>query len=129
MKEELEVLDSYKKAMAVNEKLLWLRGATGIGAIVTVAWAVCRSYIGGGLLVTLIGVIFLLLVYKIGVSPLFAVASSVLCFYFRVVGIWLPLLSYLLALVLLYLDLRIDNLSRKVAALSQVGDSEADPQR
>ena len=53
-------------------------------------------------------------IYKFGASPMFAVAASVLSFYFNAVGVWLPVTSYVVAAPLLYVDLKRDNLWRRI---------------
>ena len=49
---------------------------------------------------------------------MFAVASSVLSFHFHVVGIWLPIISYGLGLLLLYVETPFADLKREVDPLN-----------
>lgn len=97
----------------LNERTLWVRGVVGIGAIVTCIWILYHAFKTDGLLATLIGAVFLIVVSRIGVAPLFAAVTTLLCFYFHTVGWWLPAISYILAGFLLYLDLKLDATKRK----------------
>ncbi|MHB8390844.1 MAG: hypothetical protein ACYDBH_14890 [Acidobacteriaceae bacterium] len=43
---------------------------------------------------------------------MFAVASSFIYFYFHAAGVWLPVVSYVIAFILLYISIRLDYLQR-----------------
>jgi hypothetical protein len=96
----LSETEDYSQINSLNERTLWVRGATGIGAIITSVWIVYHAFKTDGLLATLVGLVFLVLISKMGVAPLFAVVTTLLCFYFHAVGWWLPALSYVLTRVL-----------------------------
>lgn len=84
-----------------------------VAASLGVIYHAYRSSGFGGALVAVAGVA---VAYWFGISPLFAIASSVLAFYFHVVGAWLPILSYAWAGVLLYLDWRTARVARRMMA-------------
>jgi hypothetical protein len=81
---------------------------TGIGAILTCIWIIYHSFGTAGILATLVGIVFLGIFYRLCV-----VVSTLVCFYFHVVGWWLPVISYVLAGFLLYMDLRLDAAKHK----------------
>ena len=90
------------------------RFLTGIGASVCSFWLIYCVFAAHGFLIAFFAFIGLSFVFKFGLSPMFAVASSVLCFHFNAVGNWLPITSYVLGAITLYLDLIFDNLRRRV---------------
>ena len=106
--------ENYAHINNLNERTLWLRGLTGIAAVVTCVWIIYHAFKTDGILATLVGLVFLTLIYRMGVAPLFAVVATLLCFYFHSVGWWLPAISYVLASFLLYMDLRLDSARRKM---------------
>jgi len=99
----------------LNKSIIWLRLATLIGTLTSSFWLIYITYISNGIWAVLLLCALLSIVYKFGVSPIFAVVASILHFHFRVVGIWLPLGSYVFAMVLLYVDLCNDKLRRQQA--------------
>lgn len=97
----------------LNERTLWVRGVVGVGAIITCIWILYHAFKTDGLLAALVGAVFLFVVFRIGVAPLFATVATLLCFYFHAVRWWLPAASYLLAGFLLYMDLKLEAEKRK----------------
>ena len=85
-----------------------------VGAVVCSFWVIYRVFAASGFLLAFFAFLGLSAVYKFGVSPMFAVAASILCFYFNAVGLWLPITAYIVAALLLYVDLKRDNLRRRV---------------
>ena len=108
--------EDYERINGLNERILWVRGLTGLGTVVTTVWIMYHAFKTGGFLTTIVGLVFLSIIYRFGVAPLFAVVTSLLHFYFHLVGIWLPIISYLLAAFLLYMDLRLDTAKRRATA-------------
>ena len=51
-------------------------------------WLLYRVFADRGFLLAFVAFLALSFVYKFGVSPMFAVAASVLYFYFKAVGLW-----------------------------------------
>jgi hypothetical protein len=88
---------------------------TGVGALAACSfWLIYRTFAGHGFWIAVLVFVGLSFVYKFGISPMFTVAASALCFGYKAVGIWLPLISYVIAAVLLCVDLRRDRLKRRV---------------
>jgi len=101
----------------INKLRKWTssaRSITMLGASVTSFWLIYRVFVIYGFWAALVCFLGLSIVYGLGVSPMFVVATNLLCFYFKVVGIWLPIISYILAIILLYVDMRVDNLRKRV---------------
>lgn len=98
----------------LERRISWARGVTAVGALVCSFWLIYRAFAVRGFWVAVLVFVGLGFVYKFGISPMFAVAASGLCFGFKAVGIWLPLVSYVFAAVLLYVDLKRDKLKRRV---------------
>jgi hypothetical protein len=90
------------------------RFLTSIGASVCSFWLIYRVFAAHGFLLALLAFVGLGFLFKFGLSPMFAVAASFLCFHFNAVGSWLPITSYALAASTLYLDLVFENLRRRV---------------
>ncbi len=116
--------EEYKRINGLNERTLWVRGLTGLGAVVTTVWIAYHAFKTDGFLATIIGLVFLCIIYRFGVAPIFAIVTSLLHFHFHIVGIWLPIISYLMAGFLLYMDLRLDTAKRRaIAGISGAGPS------
>lgn len=109
-----KVQNEIRWLQALESRVSWVRVATQLGALCCSFWLIYRVFAARGFWLAFFAFIGLSLIYRFGVSPMFAVAASVLCFYFSAVGMWLPLISYVSALVLLYVDLKRDNLRRRV---------------
>ena len=120
MEPEIEDISSEKvqseirRLQMLESRISWARTVTLIGGAVCSFWVIYRVFAARGFFLALLAFAALSLVYKFGVSPMFAVAASVLCFYFSAVGVWLPVMSYILAAILLYVDLKRDSLKRRV---------------
>src|SRR5947209_20416738 len=120
MKRESEEISSegvqneIRQLQLLENRLSWTRILTQIGGTVCSFWLIYRVFTVHGFLPAFLAFLGLSIVYKFGVSPMFAVAASVLCFRYNAVGIWLPIISYFLAVVLLYIDLKRDNLRLRV---------------
>jgi hypothetical protein len=84
----------------------WLGYSISVAAAVTSFWMIYCAYKERGLFAALIAFFFLSLCYGAGPALMFAVASSVLCFHFYVVGVWLPIVSYVAGGFLLFVALR-----------------------
>jgi|SRR5439155_11451513 len=83
-----------------------------VGAPVTSFWLMYCVYKQIGVIAAVASFLGLSLIYALGIAPMFAVAATALCFYFHVIGFWLPLLAYITAFVLLIVSLRVGALSR-----------------
>ncbi len=99
---------------ALGKRVAPVRLLTAIGAPLTSFWLLYVVYQSAGLLAACIGFIGLCIVYKFGLSPMWALAASVLAFKYGSVGVWLPVVSYIAAAMLLYVDFRMDSLKRRV---------------
>ena len=120
MKREIADIQSTKVQASIRE-LQWLESHVAWAGVVTLLgglaasfWLLYRVFHAKGFWMSLLAFAGLSLLCKFGFSPTFAVASSFLCFHFHAVGIWLPLSSYVLAAVLLYVDFKRANLWRRI---------------
>lgn len=109
-----KVQNEIRRLQTLESRISWARVVTQIGGIVCSFWLIYRVFAARGFLLAFLAFVALGFVYKFGVSPMFAVAASVLCFYFKAVGLWLPVTSYVVAAILLYVDLKRDRLRRRV---------------
>ena len=80
----------------------WVPLITKVGAIACGIWTVYRVSAVQGWLPAIIVFVVMAVLYTLGVSILFAVAASVVCFVFRDAGIWLALIAFALAAVAAY---------------------------
>jgi len=103
-----------RRLEVLEKRISWARALTLIGGLACCFWVLYRVFATRGLLLAFLAFIALSVVYKFGISPLFAVSASVLSFYLNAVGVWLPVTSYVLAAILLYVDLKRDSLRRRV---------------
>lgn len=87
---------------------------TAIGAPLTSLWLLYIVFQAAGFLMALVWFIGLSIAYQFGPSPMLALASSVLAFQYRTVSVWLPAVSYAAAALLLYVDIRMQSLKRRV---------------
>ena len=87
---------------ATTPKSPWVPLITRVGAIACGIWTVYRVGVVQGWLQATIVFVVLAVLYTLGVSVLFAVAASVVCFVFRDAGIWLALIAFALAAVAAY---------------------------
>lgn len=78
--------------------------ANTAGAVLVSWWLVYLVFRSSGWGPAIGGFILLAMVFKLGVAPLFAIASSFVCFKFDAVGAWLPILSYTTATMGLFTD-------------------------
>jgi hypothetical protein len=120
MEPEIEDIASEKvqseisRLETLESRILWLRIITLLGGTICSFWLIYRMYAAHGFVLAFVAFLGLGFVYKFGVSPIFAVAASILCFYFNAVGVWLPVTSYVAGAITLYADLKRDNLRRRV---------------
>lgn len=98
------------------QKTLWVRYATVIGALGTSLWIIVLYFYTKGVAAAAGSLVCMIIIRWFGYSPLFALNASLLCFHFDAVGIWLPIISYILAPIMLYVDLKGDKL-RKIIGL------------
>lgn len=109
-----KVQNEIQRINELTKWVSWARPITMLGALITSFWLIYRVFVAYGFWAALACFVGLSLVYGLGISPMFAVAASVLCFYFKAIGVWLPIISYILAIILLYFDIQVDNLRRRV---------------
>ena len=95
------------KRQQLEGKYGWLGPASTLCATVTSFWLLYVVFQAKGFLATFVTFFFLGVALKLGPAPMFAVAASILCFYFNKVDMWLPLLSYVVAAVTLYVTVRL----------------------
>ena len=100
--------------LALERRIAWLRPVVLLAAIISSFWLVYAALVHRGLFVAVLAFVGLSIVYMFGPAPMFAVAASVLFFYLGVVGIWLSLSSYALAIFSLIVDVRRDRLLRRL---------------
>jgi hypothetical protein len=70
----------------LETRISWARTVTHVGAITCSFWLIYRVFEAQGFWGAVFAFIGLCVVYGFGLSPMFAVAASVLCFHFTVVG-------------------------------------------
>jgi hypothetical protein len=92
----------------------WLGYLSSLGALITSFWFIYLAYEARGLLAAFAVFAFLSLCYGAGPALMFAVASSFLCFRFHVVGLWLPIVAYVAAVILLFVALRLHRVRRLI---------------
>ena len=90
-----------------RQKLWWLAATNSFGALVSTVWVLYLVFDAAGFWRMVLAAFLLSLLLKAGPALLFAVAASILCFHYSVVGLWLPILSYCSAGVALVLDFRL----------------------
>ena len=112
MDSELE--RAFADVQHIEGRIRWARPLTSVAALVCSLWVVYRVFAVHGIFAAAFAFLGLGLIYGLGVSPMLAVAASVLCFGYRAVGMWFPLLTYVLAAILLYADLKRDRLMRRL---------------
>ncbi len=86
---------------------------TMLGALGCSYWVIYREFAAHGFILALLSFFGFGVICKFGLSPLFAVAASILYFHYAVVGVWLPVISYVFGAMLLYVDWKHDNLRRR----------------
>ena len=101
-----------QRLMGIANATAWMRPVAGLGATVTSFWLIYLVYSASAAGPAAGMFMLMSFVYWFGPSPMFAVAASILCFHFEAVGLWLPVVSYVMAAVLLYVDLGVDRLTR-----------------
>lgn len=68
-------------------------------AMLSCGWVLVLVWPKHGVLGELVALFLFSFLYKIGTAPQLAVAATILCVYFGVIGWWFPILSYTLAIV------------------------------
>lgn len=66
-------------------------------------WIIFLVYEAKGIVIAILVLPFMALFYIPGPAPTFAIAASILYFYFHVVDPWLPVISYMLAVITLFI--------------------------
>jgi hypothetical protein len=97
---------------ALESRTAWARPVILLAALLTSLWLVYRALTQGGVWVAVLVFIGLSIAFNFGPAPMFAAAASALCFYLKAIGIWLPLLSYAVAIASLAVDLRRESLRK-----------------
>ena len=93
--------------MRRTQKFWWVAAINFLGAALSTTWVLYLVYDAAGFWRSVLAAIPLGLILRFaGSAPLFAVAASLLCFHYSVVGLWLPLLSYCSGGIGLFLHLR-----------------------
>ncbi len=113
---------AYGRLELLQSRVLWARAISGIGAIVCSFWLIYRVLVAHGFLAALAAFVGLSLAYKFGQPFMFMIASSFLCFACKAVGIWLPIVSYVVGAILLYVDVKVDNFQRRTRTLPKTGE-------
>jgi hypothetical protein len=108
------IQESIQRLRRIHHWTMWARPLTLAGTLFTAFWLVYLVFRAFGFVAAFGCFLGLSFVYNLGASPMFAVASSVLTFYFHAVGLWLPITSYVLAALLLYIDTFVDGLKQRV---------------
>jgi hypothetical protein len=92
MKPDIEDISSEKvqseirRLHALESRISWARVLTLVGAIGCSLWLIYRTFEANGFLLAFLAFVALSFVYTVGLSAMFAVAASVLYFYFKAVG-------------------------------------------
>jgi hypothetical protein len=89
------------RAKAILGLLAWTNIVTKIGGLTSSTWLVYLVYTTSGFIDAFFVFIGMSLAFKFGTAPMFAIAASVLCFRYSAVWIWLPIVSYVAAVILL----------------------------
>ena len=89
--------------------------ANRIGAFGTAAWMMYVMLSRGGWLSSVVAFVVLSFSYKFGTAPLFMVAASYLSFGLNAVGVWLPILSYVLGAIDLTIAFRLYREAKNLA--------------
>ncbi len=78
-----------------------------VGGPLTGLWVIWMTYTSPNTTYwfSFIVLLSLVIAFKLGPAPLFAVTCSWIYFYFGKIGIWLPIISYLIAIIMLVLQL------------------------
>jgi hypothetical protein len=84
-----------------------------LGALVTAIWVIIATYQARGFFLSVVIFFMLSYCFKFGASPLFMVASSILCFYMHLIGAWLPVTAYVVGLVSLVIAFALERESRQ----------------
>jgi phosphoglycerol transferase MdoB-like AlkP superfamily enzyme len=92
----------------------WTRIFVLLGGAASSVWLIYHTFAAYGFLVGLIAFVGLSVIYTISVPFMFTAAATILSFYFQAIGIWLPITSYALALLLMYGDIRSNQLRQRV---------------
>ena len=69
------------------------------GAVITVFYAISLFTVERGIMGCIGGFLGAAMVFRLGPAPLFAAASTVIAFTFHKTGLWLPISSYILAVL------------------------------
>jgi hypothetical protein len=101
-------------ATRLASKFGWLGPASSLSAAVTSFWLIYLVFRDRGFLAAFFAFLLLSVCYMFGPAPMFAVASSFLCFYFHAIGFWLPILSYIVAAITLIVSIQIDRARKAV---------------
>jgi hypothetical protein len=84
-----------------------------LGALATAIWLIVASYQERGFFLSVVMFFALSFCYKFGASPLFMVASSILCFSMHLIGAWLPTTAFFVGIVSLVIAIALARSSRQ----------------
>ena len=101
-------------AQQLAARFAWLCPASTISAAVTSLSLVYQVFKETGFAVAFFAVVLVSIFYRFGPAPIFAIASSILCFYFHSVDIWLPILAYIVAGISFLVTMRINQAQKAV---------------
>ncbi len=87
-------------------RISWFGILNYLGALLTAGWLIYLIYGTAGAAYALLALLLFGAVLRFGASPAFALSASIVYFHFAVAGIWLPLLSYVMAAVSFNNDVR-----------------------
>ncbi len=87
-------------------RISWFGILNYLGALSTAGWLIYLIYGVAGTGYALLTLLLLGGVLRFGASPLFALSASILHFHFAATGLWLPLVSYVMAGAAFNNDLR-----------------------
>jgi len=103
---EMVKSDISSRLLMINALISLPVGAlTQFGAVGCSFWLIYRVFAAHGPLLAFLVFLALSLVHFLGEAPMFAVSASVLCWYFKAVGLWLPVTSYVTGTIGLYVFL------------------------
>ncbi len=87
-------------------RISWLGILNYLGALLTTGWMLYLMYSSAGSAYTLLALLLCAAMLRFGASPVFALAASVLYFHFGVAGLWLPVFSWIAAVLAFHNDLQ-----------------------
>lgn len=107
-----KVRQEFEQVASLQNLIMIPRLITMIGSVITPMWLSYTIFTHYSWLMLILSLGALGILFNLGISVTFAVAASLLCFKFGLVGNWLPIISYVLAPSVLYLEAREGRLKR-----------------